>query len=358
MNLDERLRRTRLVLAAGIVGSATVIAASTALASWLMRARVDWPAVTDRFVWWASWLVLLVFLTPLARLFDEADRRDPRSASVAAIMARAAAVFLTAEMLRLFCRIAVRAAFDPWGQAVRWVVSFRSVVVGDFAIGMLLIVTLAFVVLETRAVEATAAAADAARRVDEARRLFLAEQLKPHFLFNALNGVIALMRDDPPGAKAMLRRLTQFVALSFERDLSALTSVAEEVEVARAYADIQEQRFENRLQVRFEIDPAALDCAIPPFLLQPLIENAAQHGLAGGLPGAIGVHVRRDGDTLRVEVESSGRGYPATMIERIGIGNTRNRLEAIFRGAARFQLERTADGGTMVSVTLPASAVS
>ena len=349
---SEPAVRTSLVLAAGICAAALLISGGSAVASSVGMGRIEWPEVIDRFVWWLSWCLMLPAVVFLTRRVSHSHRSA--NETLRRTVAGAAVLFVAVEILRLLCRVAARLPFLPAGTALRSVADFHSIVFGDLSIGVMFVATLASIVFQTRAAIAAAETADAERAMLSSRVMFLSEQMKPHFVFNALNGVVALMHDNAPAAKKLLERLADFIEASFGKDLKKLTSVADEISTARGYADIQVQRFEGLLEVTFDVPEELSGCAVPTFLLQPLIENAIKHGLAGKLPGVVTIQLARTDHHLLIRVEDSGRGYPTSMIEGLGIGNTRHRLEMLFPGTARFSMGRGARGGATVLVEIPA----
>jgi sensor histidine kinase YesM len=177
-------------------------------------------------------------------------------------------------------------------------------------------------------------------------------QLQPHFLFNTLNAISALALSDPATARTMIARLSDFLRLTLEADQSQTVSLARELKSLESYLAIQQIRFRDRLATHWEIADDALDAAVPHLILQPLVENALQHGLlprAAG--GSLRIEARRDGEQLWMVVEDDGQGLPAqTWREGIGLGNTRARLDAC---AGRLSMAPRPGGGTRVEVRLP-----
>ncbi|HEY7530355.1 MAG TPA: histidine kinase [Gemmatimonadota bacterium] len=186
-------------------------------------------------------------------------------------------------------------------------------------------------------------------------------QLQPHFLFNTLHSISALVNEDPPGADRMLHRLRELLRLSLEGGERQEVALREELAFLEAYLDIERTRFEDRLQLEVEVDPEALDVRVPSLLLQPLVENAIRHGLGSRAgTGRISVRARTDAGQLRIEVADDGRGLPPGGLPRegVGLGNTRARLAQLYGGAHRFQVHEPPEGGLTVTIDLPARAAS
>ncbi len=196
-------------------------------------------------------------------------------------------------------------------------------------------------------------------RLAEARLDALRLQLQPHFLFNTLHTVAALVRQDENAAAVeTLARLSDLLRASFEGGGRSLVPLDEELALAERYLAIQQVRFGDRLRIEQEVDPSLLGLAVPPFVLQPLLENALRHGLAVRAgAGLVRVVAKRSGALLRLEVHDDGRGLidgggPA--VEGVGLANTRARLEQLFGDAARLELLARAGGGVVARLTLPA----
>ncbi|HKO01602.1 MAG TPA: histidine kinase, partial [Thermoanaerobaculia bacterium] len=164
----------------------------------------------------------------------------------------------------------------------------------------------------------------------------LRADLHPHFLFNTLNAVAALLHTDPAAAERTISALSDLLRRSFHVTERLEIPVAEELEFLERYLALQKTRFGDRLSSHIQVDDDdLLRAAVPPMVLQPLIENAILHGVtkrAAG--GVVEVHVRAAGDLLHIEVRDDGVGTdPATIFERgnIGIRNTAARLASLYR---------------------------
>jgi two-component sensor histidine kinase len=194
-----------------------------------------------------------------------------------------------------------------------------------------------------------------------ARLHTLQAQLQPHFLFNALNSITALVRQNPPAAEEMLTSLSDLLRLALSQANQPWSTVREELRFLRLYLDIQQMRFGERLQFRQEVDAAVLDCAVPTLLLQPLVENAIRHGIEpSGRTGTVRVAGRRSGSLMELIVEDDGVGCPAlvdgTAHPGVGIANVRERLSAMFDSDAMLSFATGTAGGLAVCIRLPARA--
>jgi two-component system LytT family sensor kinase len=199
-----------------------------------------------------------------------------------------------------------------------------------------------------------AAAADLERSLLRARLHALDLELRPHFLFNTLNAITALVRSEPAQAERMLITLADLLRVTLGRTGEEVT-VAEELEQLDLYLDIQRVRFRDRLDVQVEVDDDVLSAYVPGMILQPLVENALTHGLAPKVAsGTIRVSVERAGDTVVLRVVDDGVGLPpGGPRERTGVGNTRERLRALYGDAQSVTLTSLPTGGTVSEVRLP-----
>ena len=213
-------------------------------------------------------------------------------------------------------------------------------------------------------IDASERARDQERRVAEAETLraraelgALRAQLNPHFLFNALHSILALVRADASSAERALERFGMLMrrVLELQRDQRDEISLAEELEFVRAYLELETMRHGDRIHVREEIDPEALDCAVLTFSLQPLVENAVRHGLAP-LPrgGTIRLSAELSGDRLVLEVADDGAGFDMSRaVEGVGTSVVRRRLAARFGNSATISTTTAPGEGCRVKIAMP-----
>ena len=193
-------------------------------------------------------------------------------------------------------------------------------------------------------------------RLDQARLQALRLQLQPHFLFNTLNTITALVHRDPPSAERMVTGLSELLRVSLGNAGEQEVRLDRELEVLRHYIDIQLVRFSDRLSVRFDIDPAAREAMVPSLLLQPLVENAIKHGITPRVAaGHLNIVVRRRLDTLTLEVADDGVGTRGSqpLSEGVGLGNARARLASLYGSQQRLDAGGRAGGGFTVTIEIP-----
>jgi LytS/YehU family sensor histidine kinase len=188
-------------------------------------------------------------------------------------------------------------------------------------------------------------------------RLLKAE-LDPHFLFNALNTISALVHRDPAAADRMVCRLADFLRLSLATAGAHEVSLEQELAHLRSYMEVQMVRFRGRLTLAVEVPPELLTCTVPNLLLQPLIENVVKHAVAKEVrPVHAAVRACRRGDELVLEIDDDGPGLAAAAAaerdDGIGLTNTRARLYKLYGAAHGVLLVERPGGGTRVVVSLP-----
>jgi two-component system LytT family sensor kinase len=193
----------------------------------------------------------------------------------------------------------------------------------------------------------------------EARLQALQLQLNPHFLFNTLNSIAALVNENPATAEKMIVALGDLLRMTLATSDRKLVSIREELHLLDQYLLIERIRFGGRLKVETQIDEALLDDLVPVFILQPLAENAVKHGVENQLsPALIRVTAKSAGagDLLLLEITNDGPASDIplqTIKERIGLSNTRSRLQAMFGSQASLKLLPGNHGGFTVRLMIP-----
>jgi LytS/YehU family sensor histidine kinase len=253
----------------------------------------------------------------------------------------------------------VNAAGDPfWQKAMRDLLSwiFTTLpfgVVVYFCIAGIAHAIRYFVEANEREVQV----ARLSEQLSGARFAALQAQLNPHFLFNTLNTIAVLVRDnDRTGAVRIVEQLGDVLRRTLTRHRTNEVTLEEELELVRQYLAIEQARFSDRLRPTFMIDDAVRSAAVPSFALQHLVENAVRHGIAKRSDaGRVDVEARRDGDMLLLAVTDDGPGLDARamMPGGHGIENTRERLRALYGDRASLDVGPAATGGTVATLRLP-----
>jgi sensor histidine kinase YesM len=193
-----------------------------------------------------------------------------------------------------------------------------------------------------------------------ARLQALRMQLHPHFLFNALNSLSQLMREEAGSAEEMIVNLKKFLRLTLTSSEAHEISLEKELEFLKCYLAIENIRFQDRLRIKMEIDPQTLEVAVPNLILQPIVENAIKHGVAPSMsPGEVEIRASRVNGMLKISVHDDGPGLSQRnkRDSRTGLGlsNTRERLIQLYGNSHRFQLLNAPEGGLLVTVEIPAA---
>jgi len=198
-------------------------------------------------------------------------------------------------------------------------------------------------------------------QVAQARLSALTAQIQPHFLFNTLNAIMVLVRQQRGReAEDALGRFSDLLRAVLADVDQQEVSLNRELEYLRLYLSIEQMRFSDRLRVDIWADPEFLDAAVPQMVLQPIVENAVRHGIGrrAGI-GTITIRAAQKNGTLRITVEDNGPGFPPGDWHGRGIGlsNTAARLKQLHGDAAELRCESRAGGGAIVTVRLPYRAV-
>ena len=210
-----------------------------------------------------------------------------------------------------------------------------------------------FALLKTRQVHASQLEA----RLAKTHLQLLRMQLQPHFLFNTLNTVAELVHSDPDTADQMITRLGRLLRLSLDHAGHQVVPLRQEIDFLRMYVEIEQVRFQDRLQIVWDVVPDTLDAAVPTLLWHPVLENAIRHGvtpLAGR--GRIVIASHRVGDDLILEIRDNGRGLPEggqILREGVGLRNIRERVDQLYGSRAHFSLEPAVGGGAAATLRLP-----
>ena len=191
-------------------------------------------------------------------------------------------------------------------------------------------------------------------RLSESHLKMLQSQIESHFLFNTLANVLSLIHDDPRKAEQMLEDFIGYLRSSLDNSRAEQGCLAQELELLRAYLNILSIRMGSRLQYTIEAAPALLAHRFPPLLLQPLVENAIKHGLepkADG--GSLNIRARQEAGVLIIEVRDTGLGMSDASAPGVGLGNVRDRLQALYQQQASLLIQPNDPCGVRAILTIP-----
>jgi two-component system, LytTR family, sensor kinase len=351
--------------AAGVLVDPRVAAAAAARAA--MRPEVTPGVANLALVEYALWALLTLPIFWMARRFG-GDR--PTLARVVAFLAigLVLAVAVDALLQAISRQILPRPGPPPTGFPRRLPPSpparglfSRYSFLYDFVVYMVVLgAGLArnyFMRYQARLAEARRLQAEAAElhaQLADARLNALRAQLDPHFLFNTLNAISTLVEQDPRGVRRMIARLGDLLRHTLDEGDEQEIPLARELEMLRRYLDIMEVRFQGRLEVSIDTEPSLDGALVPNLVLQPLVENAFRHGVAGmQTMGRVAVRAVRDDGDLVLTVRDNGGGPAKEAREGVGLTNTRARLAQLYGARQRLVLGAAEGGGALVEVRLP-----
>lgn len=317
-----------------------------------------WPLFGVELVSWLPWALATPLVIRLARRYSFGQAFDPRALAMHLIG------FIVISSVAEAWSATLQVLFNPWGNR-KWptFVDTWSTTLVFQAVTFLVVYALIFTV--TYLVDARESMArqmtESARLNEElskARLAALRRQIEPHFMYNALNSIAALVRDQRnDAAVSMIVGLSEFLRRASEDSHRSQVALAEEVEYLQRYLDLQKLRFGERLRVSVDVPAELLGAQVPNLLLQPLVENGIKHGIgklaAGGLVRVVGV--RRE-DKLCLSVYNDGPRLPATAAASpsgVGLANLRTRLGILYGERFDLALSFAERGGVEVVVTLP-----
>ena len=308
--------------------------------------------------YWYTWALLAPFMLWMARRF-----RFERHGWVRSALAHVAGV-LVATFVHAMVSVTARVYIMQWmaDSELDWwlVVRERFFLYFDWEMMTYWAVIAVSHALDyhRESQERAVTAAQLETRLAEAQLQALQRQLHPHFLFNTLHTISALMHRNIDAADAMLARLSDLLRMTLDQLGTQVVTLKEELDFVEKYLEIEHTRFGDRLQVRIDVEPQTLDASVPNFILQPLVENALRHGIGPKLGGGtVEVITRRVDDRLLLVVRDDGRGVPPEKLSAfntgVGLGNTRSRLEHLYGASHRFEFEAPPAGGLAVTIEVP-----
>jgi sensor histidine kinase YesM len=310
---------------------------------------VDWVRTygTQLLNWWTCGLGTPIYIW-LVRRFP---LRGPR---VWAIVGLYVAVILACIVLKYVVWVPLQNLIfhSDWSFETGVVTSVFGVFLDQFYFVILLYAVEYYRTARERELQASRLEAELSRSQLDALR----SQLNPHFLFNTLNSISALMHHDVDAADEMLSRLAEMLRAGFDAGSEQEVTLRVELDVLHRYLEIMRVRFGDRLRTAVDVDESVLQERVPSFLLQPLVENIVRHGVdASRATTDVRITARADGLLLRIRVLDTGRGLPVdgAMREGVGLSNTRRRLERLYGTAGVLDVQPRDGGGTEVTIAIP-----
>ncbi|HEX6973921.1 MAG TPA: histidine kinase [Vicinamibacterales bacterium] len=349
-------RRLGPVLPHILIGG-TIIAIATGVVAMRVTGAGRGPYVfLNNLTYWMLWTALAPAAIALGLRVRIVAGRYARSLLIHAI----ASVVFAAVHLAVVTTFAaaLRAWFDgvPLAAAVAEIrVPMRIHVEWEITMYWALVGLAHAIAFRQDAQERELRAAQLESRLAQAQLQALQRQLQPHFLFNSLHTISALVHRDVNAADAMIERLGDLLRMTLSAGDDAEVTLARELEHVRHYVAIEQANMGSRLVVAVDAEPAALSAGVPALLLQPLVENSVRHGLAPRAEGGeVRIVARRDGAFLDLTVQDDGVGIrEGARRAGIGLENTRQRLQQLYGEAHSFSVESRDSGGVAVSIRVP-----
>jgi hypothetical protein len=316
------------------------------------------PLFATELATWLPWALATPWVIHLARRYPVI-----RGTTVRTVAVHFAAFFAISAVAEAWSAT-LQVLFNPWGNRRpptfwdTWSTTLLYQVL-IFVIAYALILTITYLVdSREKVARQMTETARLNEELSKAQLAALRGQMEPHFMFNTLNSIAGLVRDQcNDAAVRMIVGLSEFLRRASENSHRPQVTLAEEVEYLQRYIDIQKVRFGERLRVSVDVPADLLDVLVPNLLLQPLVENAIKHGvgkrIAGGTIRVAGA--RRDG-RLCLSVYNDGASLPSdaqTQGAGVGLGNLRTRLQILHGDASELRMTRVGEDGVEVVVTLP-----
>lgn len=285
------------------------------------------------FTGWYAWLLLYPLVAWLARRFRP--------------NARGLVVHTLLSIVLTFIKIAaVTEILRAFGTSQRSISMLVNIPVNLAAYWLIVGVTWA---IDANIRSSKLEASLAARRLD-----LLRTQIQPHFLFNTLHGIAELIHEDVDAADRTITRLSELLRATIETGGKQEISLREELALLDRYIEIQRMRLGDRLRFSTDVEPRSLDRSVPMFLLQPLVENALRHAVAGRREGGrVEIRARENDRELSLEISDDGPGFGDAPANGVGLANVRDRLQHLYGNAQSMRLAAAAGGGALVHIALP-----
>jgi LytS/YehU family sensor histidine kinase len=316
------------------------------------------PLFATEFASWLPWALATPLLIGLARRYPL--NRGVNARAIGVHLAAFAVLSIVTELLSASLQV----LFNPWGNR-KWptfVDTFSTTLVFQvllFFVIYVVILTITYLVdARDRIARQATEAAQLNEELSRAQLAALRGQMEPHFMYNTLNSIAGLVRDERgTEAVGMIVGLSEFLRRASEDSHRPEVTLAEEVEYLERYLDIQKLRFGERLRVSMDIPAHVMNAQVPNLLLQPLVENAIRHGIAQRIAGGtVRVAAARENDKLLLTIHNDGPTLPADWQPAqtgVGIGNLRTRLQILHGGKSGLRLAPAKTGGVEVIVSLP-----
>ena len=359
-----RIRQRRWVRLAAIWGIWTFIGIVFTLQGYFTSYRSERPmAFTESLYLQMTWAYAYALGTPLV-LWAAARLPIERSNWIRSALLHIPISIVFSVVLTALARVIIWLIFGyRMGRALTFQ-SMTNFVVGNFTegIGIYLLIALMSYAYDyyRRYREGQLKTLQLEAQLSQAQLQALKMQLHPHFLFNTLHSISALLTKDVEAARKMITRLGDFLRLTLENSGSPEVTLKQEMEFLTCYLEIERIRFQNRLVTRMDLGEKTLDAKVPNLILQPIVENAIRYGIAPrSTPGLLEIEAKQLNGKLRIQVRDNGPGLPEhrtsqTQFKKgLGLANTETRLTRLYGADHLFDLTNDPAGGLVVTLEIP-----
>ena len=358
-----KIRRPRWVRLAAIWGIWTFIGIVFTLQGYFTSYRSERPMLfVDSLYLQMTWSYVWALATPLV-LWAAARLPIEKSNWIRSALLHIPISILLSVVLTALARVII---WLRWSYPLDKPLTFESIsnfVIGNFSegIGIYLLIALTSYAYSyyRRFREGQLIALQLEAQLSHAQLQALKMQLHPHFLFNTLHSISALLNKDIEAARKMITRLGDFLRLTLENSGSQEVTLKQEMEFLSCYLEIERIRFQNRLVTRMDLGDRTLDAKVPNLILQPIVENAIRHGIAPrSTPGLLEIEAKQLDGMLRIQIRDNGPGLPEhptsqNHFKGLGLANTETRLKRLYGADHLFDLTNDPAGGLVVTLEIP-----
>lgn len=372
MNIHSRALKRGVVLV--FVGTLLALFSTTLFypSNTISKEPMSFKAILEwQLIWWYLWVILAPLVLWLSERFRIRKQGWPRT-----ILAHmGASIVISLTHLTMYILVAYVLGGTFWSDLTNeakttqlgpvilwWLTSFQINFHLRLLVYLVLLMMSHAVYYHGRYREEEVVTAKLETQLAEAQIQALKMQLQPHFLFNTLHSLSALLYTDRDAAEEMIQRLIRFLNLTLENPGEQIVTLQKELEFLNTYLEIEQVRFQERLRVNMDIDPQTLQACVPNLIMQPIVENAIRHGIAPLIePGVISIRSSKVDGRLQIQIQDNGPGMVENgngngngkSREGLGLANTRSRLVQLYGKSQKMEMSSGKPCGLLVTLEIP-----